>query len=674
MIDSLETKTKTFLDALGRQTKIEVWTNTCTLASPTWNQIVTTTQSTYDDNGNRLTQTTTRTLANWVTIINVSGQAKDFAWSQTSSIYQSGANRVTVAPNNSITVSAQPYLLVFNVGDCCTAMNSILVPSTFSGTFTYGSGYTLTVGPIPETTVTTFTYDEANKPLSSAATVQIGVNPAVAVASTAPITVYDDAGLRKSETRMRKLNDGTTVTDVTIFDYDDNGKLNRTTYPDKTFDQSGFDPAGRLQATTNRAGQVTTNVFDEVNRQTATLFPDHTSITNVFDDAGQLIASIDARGFTTRYGYDEAGRRTGTTNALGQWTWNIYDAAGNLTSVTTLSGVTAYQYDSLSRRTNTVFADGTSQSTIYNDAGNRIAEIDQAGVITGFQYDGLGRLTAVTNAFNDPEQNQTITQYQYDEAGNLIQITDANGHITKFQFDTFGRKIKRTLHDNKFETFQYYDDNVGSLWKHTDFNLKTTTMEYDSNGRLMKKTPDSSFAAVPIQFTYTATGRRATMSDASTGTTPTKYEYLNNDRLWKKNSPSGTLTYGYDETGNVTNVLSSNPNVLSVTYQWDALGRLWKVTDVRTGGTTEYKYDTYGRLQEMDYPLATGWKHTYGYDELDRLNSVVVDHSGTTKGSFAYLLGLTGNRTNLTETLNGSSRTVNYAYDALYRLKKESIT
>src|SRR5439155_8899742 len=97
------------------------------------------------------------------------------------------------------------------------------------------------------------------------------------------------------------------------------------------------------------------------------------------------------------------------------------------------------------------------------------------------------------------------------------------------------------------------------------------------------------------------------------------------------------------------------------------------VTDNRTGGTTEYKYDTQGRLQEMDYPPSTGLKHTYGYDELDRLTSVVVDKSGTTRGSFTYQLGSAGNRTNLTENLNTVLRTVNYAYDSLYRLKSEAI-
>ena len=64
----------------------------------------------------------------------------------------------------------------------------------------------------------------------------------------------------------------------------------------------------------------------------------------------------------------------------------------------------------------------------------------------------------------------------------------------------------------------------------------------------------------------------------------------------------------------------------------------------------------------------------YGYDQLDRLTSVSVTKGANTWGSFGYTLGPTGNRTVLSETLNGASRTVTYGYDPLYRLKSEAIS
>ncbi len=92
-------------------------------------------------------------------------------------------------------------------------------------------------------------------------------------------------------------------------------------------------------------------------------------------------------------------------------------------------------------------------------------------------------------------------------------------------------------------------------------------------------------------FTYTATGRRATMTDGSGTTT---YGYDNLDRLTSKATPFGTLTYGYDVGGNVTSIQSSNTNGVWLTYTYDSLNRLATVVDNRLAAgqnTTTYAYD-----------------------------------------------------------------------------------
>ena len=47
-----------------------------------------------------------------------------------------------------------------------------------------------------------------------------------------------------------------------------------------------------------------------------------------------------------------------------------------------------------------MFQDGTQQVTTYDADGRKVAQIDQATNTTLFGYDGLGRLTSVTNALN----------------------------------------------------------------------------------------------------------------------------------------------------------------------------------------------------------------------------------------------------------------------------------
>jgi YD repeat-containing protein len=81
-----------------------------------------------------------------------------------------------------------------------------------------------------------------------------------------------------------------------------------------------------------------------------------------------------------------------------------------------------------------------------------------------------------------------------------------------------------------------------------------------------------------VSFTYTPTGKRATMTDASGLTT---YAYDNLDRLKIKATPQGTLTYTYDTAGNVASMTSSNANGVSVNYTYDDLNRFATVVDDR---------------------------------------------------------------------------------------------
>ena len=75
-----------------------------------------------------------------------------------------------------------------------------------------------------------------------------------------------------------------------------------------------------------------------------------------------------------------------------------------------------------------------------------------------------------------------------------------------------------------------------------------------------------------ISFTYTQTGQRASMTDA-TGTTNYS-SYDNRERLKTKATPEGTLSYTYDAHGNLLTLASSNANGASMTYTYDALNRL----------------------------------------------------------------------------------------------------
>jgi RHS repeat-associated protein len=314
----------------------------------------------------------------------------------------------------------------------------------------------------------------------------------------------------------------------------------------------------------------------------------------------------------------------------------------------------------MNRQTNVSFADGTRQMTVYDAAGRRIAQVDQANVTTWFAYDGLGRLTSVTNALSK------FTTYAYDEAGNQTNQVDALGHETRFEYDSLGRRSRRILPGGKPESFGY--NLVGNLLYHTNFNGFVITNVYNCLNQLVARVyPDGTSNT----FAYTATGQRQTMADAS-GTY--SYVYDLRDNLRTNTTPAGTLTYSYDVNGNVTNVVPSTPGASAVAYSYDEQNRLTSLANPFYGSVT-YRFDPVGNLQLVQYPYSNAG--TYQYDSLNRLTNLTWSKSGSTFAKFSYQLGPAGNRTNVVEIIGNSSpatRTTSWQYDQLYRLTNESVT
>ena len=89
----------------------------------------------------------------------------------------------------------------------------------------------------------------------------------------------------------------------------------------------------------------------------------------------------------------------------------------------------------------------------------------------------------------------------------------------------------------------------------------------------------------------------------------------------------------------------------------------------RNGYVTLYEYDENGNRSAVRY--ANGIVVSYKYDEVNRLISEkVVDKQGGLVAQYEYTLGAAGERTKVKEL----DRTVEYTYDALYRLIGEKIT
>ena len=452
--------------------------------------------------------------------------------------------------------------------------------------------------------------------------------------------------------------------------YDPRGLVLTNIFADGLTESFAYDAEGRKTSSTDRAGRVTTYTFDLNGRPARTTFPDGTYTENIYDAAGRVTQTLQGPAGgglspgpnprSTSYYYDAAGRRTAITNALGQGIRIAYDANGNITSqVDALGRTNTYFFDSLNRQVQVTFADGSTEKTAYDAVSRRVAFTNQAAVVTRFAYDALSRLAAVTNAFGTSDQ--VVTRYAYDEVGNQTNQFDALGRNTAFEYDAMGRRTRRTLPGGQSETMGY--DAVGNLLRLTNFNGAVITNQFDALDRLTNRA-SGSFA---VAYAYSATGQRTNMLDASG---EYRYSYDSRDRQTAIIGPAGTLAYTHDAFGSLFSTVSARTGGAAITNQYDALNRLTNVLDA--AGSTIYGFDTVGNLQTVLYP--NNVTNTYTYNTLYRLTNLIAKSASGTLASFTYNVAQAGNRTNLSESVNGASRTFAWNYNQLYRLTNETIT
>jgi len=464
-----------------------------------------------------------------------------------------------------------------------------------------------------------------------------------------------------------KVSDTDPLGNVTTYQYDSLNRLTTTTYPTQPATTTGksYDFRNNLIDETDQAGHVTHHVYDLSGRQTSVTRAYGTSnastTTYTYDNAGRKITEADALGHTTAYMYDPAGNVISIAGVKGTFTY-AYDNARNKVSSTDGNGnTTQFQFDSRQRLTQTLYPDGTSTTNTYDGSGNLASVTDQAGKTVQYSYDAANQLASVVQLAH-PIPAHNTNSYAYDDDGNLTVLTDENGHSTVNTFDLLANNIDLTLPDRSLTETRGYDP-AGNLLSLQHFNGKTTTYMYDPLDRLSTRTPDPSLAEATISYAYTPTGKHASTTDAS-GTTTYVYDSL--DRQIAKITPEGTLNYTFDAAGNVASIMSSNPNGASMNYTYDNLNRLSTVIDNRLPSgqnTTTYAYDTANNLVTATYP--NGLTSTFHYDPLNRLTSLA-----SSKSSYGYQLGATGNRIGVTES---TGRTANWTYNGIYQLTSEAI-
>jgi RHS repeat-associated protein len=424
----------------------------------------------------------------------------------------------------------------------------------------------------------------------------------------------------------------------TSFTYDLMDRLTKTTYPDGTHVDIGYDYRGRRTTVTDQNGKITTYAYDDEDRLvsvTDAQTPNPGVTSYVYDTENQLQAITDANNHTTTFHYDNFGRVTQTDFPSSLSENFYYDAVGNLTSKTDRNGHTiTYVYDNLNRMTSKSY---TNYSAAYSyDLDSRITKVVDPTGTYGFVFDYVGRLIGVSTQYSFLPGTPFAITYSYDSASNRVAMVDPQNASTTYGYDTLNR-LTSLLNPVSPTPFGFNYDALSRRTQMTRPNGINTNYNYDGLAHLLSVLHQVG-TSTPLDgatYSYDNAGNRLTRQDNRTDVTAT-YGY---DTLYQLTSASGGSgeSYTYDPAGNrltsasVPNyVLNSSNEVTSTsnaTYTYDNNGNT--ATKVDSSGTTTYSWDFEDRLTQVTLP-ALGGTVNFKYDPFGRRIQKVASLGGTT--------------------------------------------
>ncbi len=474
-----------------------------------------------------------------------------------------------------------------------------------------------------------------------------------------------------------------------------------------------------------------TNVYDALSRCVSTTDNVGNTDTCYYDSRGLAVRAVDAAGNLSTCAYDGLGRATlalGDINRDGivdpaadarrMWSWDDNDRL--TTETDSNSNITTYAYDSLDRCTLITCADGTHLSLVWSPRSNLTQETDPNGTVVvhtydlndrcisnnitpgpsvsadttfeTFQYDGLSRLTGVTDndcvgsfAYDSLDNcvsetlNGLATSSTYDSVGNRLSLAYPGGRTLTYTYDALYRctsilesgaslasfdydgpsRVSRISYANRMNTRIFYDGISGAPTVPGDFGLAQVS-------RVRHAVAGGSSIVNEVTLAWDRNGNKTTRADAifqpaipRTNSLALQYDGL--DRLTRATVTSGgavarDTVYGLDRVGNRTNVTGAS---CSGPYTMDTAvpPADFQANQYTTTPCDSRSYDDNGNL--ISRSLTSGTALSYSYDARDRLVSV----SDSGKPVAAYSYDALGRRTAKTVYAGGVPLTTQFLYD-----------
>lgn len=414
-------------------------------------------------------------------------------------------------------------------------------------------------------------------------------------------TVKDNA-LVIAETRTYSNNglvatvkDGNNRT--TTYLYDGFDRLDRTTYPDATYEQQTYDANSNILTLRSRAGQVVSSTFDVLNRL-STRSP----------------ASLPVQTMT----YDLAGRRTkvATPVVAGDPTSGdfqfFFDTAGRLYQQRMPDGKNVtYQLDAASNRTKLTYPDGYFVDYVF-DQINRLTDLKLNGAATAaahFDYSPLSLRKKLTF-----ENGCTVDYgYELDEDLNSIVQTFVGASATfTYGYDKTHLVKSQSVSDSLF----VWHPSAGGTTTYGAVNslnqyptVAGVAQTYNTNGCLtgdgvwtfgydsLRRLNSAAKSGVSLSFLYDPLDRQG---QKTVGATKTRYIYDGVQRIADYNGTSGALITRYIfGTGFDEPLIEVTTGGTKTYYHQDKLGSVVARSNLAGSVLSRYKYGPFGETPSL---------------------------------------------------------------------------
>jgi YD repeat-containing protein len=356
------------------------------------------------------------------------------------------------------------------------------------------------------------------------------------------------------------------------------------------------------------------------------------------------------------------------------------------------------------------YADGTGQSAVVDDRGWIESITDENGSKTGYHYDDMGRITAITYPENDGVAwNSTIQAFEqmsgseYGIAAGHWRQTIATGDARKeVHFDALWRPVLsreygygQEAQTERFQRLAYDHDGRTTFASYAGSSASLSTgtwTAYDALGRVSSTSADSELGLLTTLIRY-ASGNRASVTDPRGQNTTTTFFALDqpvSDQAVHIEHPEGAYTDierdVFAKPISIARHNSDNTEKVVRSYAYDDNELLCKVLEPETGATVT-DYDAAGNVAwtaaglalperrcgfDRDAARNSGRRVDRAYDARNRLRTLTFPDSD---GNQSWLYTNDGKPANVT-TWNdkGASQVINeYSYYKRGLLREERV-